>query len=77
MIFMPLTVGGGVSSIDDFRRLLDNGADKVSINTAAVEQPDLITEASEMFGAQCVVLSIDYRREGQDSTSVPGSEVAE
>lgn len=69
-IFMPITVGGGVSSIADFQRLLDNGADKVSINTAAVEQPDLINEASEMFGAQCVVLSIDYRHNGMDSYSV-------
>jgi cyclase len=65
-IFMPFTVGGGVASIADFRRLLDNGADKVSINTAAVEHPDLINEASEVFGAQCVVLSIDYRQEGHD-----------
>ena len=62
-IFMPFTVGGGVRSIADFRRLLSNGADKVSINTAAVETPDLINEAADVFGAQCVVLSIDYRRE--------------
>lgn len=67
MIFMPFTVGGGVTDIGDFRELLANGADKVSINTAAVERPDLITEASEIFGAQCVVLSVDYRQE-QDST---------
>jgi cyclase len=60
-IFMPFTVGGGVRTIADFRRLLSNGADKVSINTAAVETPDLISQASETFGAQCVVLSIDYR----------------
>ena len=62
-IFMPFTVGGGVRSIADFRRLLSNGADKVSINTAAVETPDLIDEASATFGAQCVVLSIDYRQD--------------
>lgn len=61
-IFMPFTVGGGVRTIADFRRLLSNGADKVSINTAAVETPDLIDQASAMFGAQCVVLSIDYRQ---------------
>jgi imidazole glycerol-phosphate synthase subunit HisF len=61
-IFMPFTVGGGVRSISDFRQLLSNGADKVSINTAAVETPDLINQASERFGAQCVVLSIDYRQ---------------
>ncbi len=62
-IFMPFTVGGGVRTIKDFRRLLSNGADKVSANTAAVEHPDLINEASAMFGAQCVVLSIDYRQD--------------
>ncbi len=62
-IFMPITVGGGVRSIDDFRRLLKCGADKVSVNTWAVERPGLIAEASESFGAQCVVLSIDYRCE--------------
>lgn len=61
-IFMPFTVGGGVSSIEDFRTLLSNGADKVCINTAAVETPELINKASEVFGSQCVVLSIDFRR---------------
>lgn len=61
-IFMPITVGGGVRSLADFRKLLSNGADKVSINTVAVETPNLINEAAEAFGAQCVVLSIDYRR---------------
>jgi len=61
-IFMPFTVGGGVRSIGDFRRLLAGGADKVSINTAAVQRPGLITEAADTFGVQCVVLSIDYRR---------------
>jgi imidazole glycerol-phosphate synthase subunit HisF len=66
-IFMPITVGGGVRSVDDFRLLLSHGADKVSINTAAVEQPELITQASQRFGAQCVVVSMDCRRrpEGQ------------
>ncbi len=62
-IFMPFTVGGGVRSIEDFRTLLSNGADKVSINTAAVEHPCFINEASTAFGAQCVVLSIDYRKD--------------
>jgi len=61
-IFMPITVGGGVQSVADFRLMLQNGADKVSINTAAVHQPGLIEEASRIFGAQCVVVSIDYRR---------------
>lgn len=59
--FMPLCVGGGVQSVDDFRTLLRNGADKVSVNTAAVEQPAILTEAAERFGNQCVVLSIDVR----------------
>lgn len=61
-IFMPLTIGGGVRSIEDFRTLLCCGADKISINTAAVEDAELIARASDMFGAQCVVVSIDYRR---------------
>jgi len=60
-LFMPLTVGGGVRSIEDFRVLLRCGADKISINTAAVEDPELIARASDTFGAQCVVVSIDYR----------------
>ena len=62
-IFMPFTVGGGVRRLEDFRLLLANGADKVSVNTGAVEDPDLIATAADAFGAQCVVLSIDYRRE--------------
>lgn len=69
-IFIPFTVGGGVRCITDFRTLLSNGADKVSVNTAAVETPDLINKASEIFGAQCVVLSIDYRRDGDNKYRV-------
>jgi imidazole glycerol-phosphate synthase subunit HisF len=65
-IFMPFTVGGGVRSIEDFHCLLSSGADKVSINTVAVEKPELITEASEIYGSQCVVLSIDYRYQGNN-----------
>lgn len=61
VIFMPFTVGGGVRTVDDFLTLLGNGADKVSINTAAVETPYLIDKAASMLGSQCVVLSIDYR----------------
>lgn len=61
-IFMPFTVGGGVRTVGDFRRLLSNGADKVSVNTAAAENPGLISEAANLFGAQCVVMSLDYRR---------------
>ena len=61
-VFIPLTVGGGVRSVDDVRRLLRAGADKVSLNTAAVQRPELLSEAAEAFGAQCVVAAIDARR---------------
>ncbi|WP_425446400.1 imidazole glycerol phosphate synthase subunit HisF [Dethiothermospora halolimnae] len=61
-IFIPFTVGGGIRSIDDFTKILRSGADKVSINSAAVKNPRLIKEASGKFGAQCVVLSIDAKR---------------
>lgn len=58
-ISIPLTVGGGIRSVDDARRLLEAGADRVGINTAAVDRPDLISEMSQLFGAQCVVVSVD------------------
>jgi imidazole glycerol-phosphate synthase subunit HisF len=61
-LWIPFTVGGGVRSVDDARRLLMAGAEKVSVNTAAVERPELISELAEEFGAQCVVLAIDARR---------------
>jgi cyclase len=61
-VFMPLTVGGGVRSVDDVRALLRAGADKVSINTAAVARPEFVGEAAERFGTQCVVVAIDARR---------------
>jgi cyclase len=61
-VFIPLTVGGGVRSVDDVDRLLRAGADKVSLNTAAVERPDLLREAADRFGSQCIVLSVDARR---------------
>src|SRR2546430_12979697 len=61
-IYMPLTVGGGLRSVDDVRRLLRAGADKVSLNTAALERPALIREAVERFGSQCIVVAIDARR---------------
>jgi len=64
-IYMPLTVGGGIRSIDDVRRLLRAGADKVSLNTAALERPALVREAAERFGSQCIVVAIDARREGR------------
>jgi cyclase len=63
-IYMPLTVGGGLRTADDVRRLLRAGADKVSLNTAAVERPGVIREAAERFGSQCIVVAIDARRDG-------------
>lgn len=64
-VFMPLTVGGGVHSIEDIREILLAGADKVTINTAAVERPELLREASEVFGSQCICVAIDAKaREG-------------
>jgi imidazole glycerol-phosphate synthase subunit HisF len=66
-VFIPLTVGGGVREPADFNRLLRAGADKVGVNTAAVMRPELLAEAADRFGAQCVVLSIDARRGGTDS----------
>src|SRR2546428_7838373 len=64
--FMPVTVGGGVRTVDDIRALLRAGADKVSINTAAVARPELVREAAERFGTQCVVVAIDARRRAAD-----------
>ncbi|MDQ1696856.1 MAG: imidazole glycerol-phosphate synthase subunit HisF [Frankiaceae bacterium] len=61
-VFIPLTVGGGVRAVDDVNRLLRSGADKVSLNTAAVADPTLLQEAAERFGSQCIVLSVDARR---------------
>jgi cyclase len=61
-VFIPLTVGGGVRKVDDIRRLLNAGADKVSINTAAVHNPELVAEASGYFGSQCIVVAIDAKR---------------
>ncbi len=61
--FMPLTVGGGVRSVEDVRKLLLAGADKVAINTAAVENPDLVREAATKFGSQCIVVAIDAKRD--------------
>jgi cyclase len=69
-VFIPLTVGGGIRSVADARKILTAGADKVSINTAAVERPDLITELSGEFGAQATVLAIDARRRSPGNWSV-------
>ena len=61
-VFMPLTVGGGVRTLEDIRALLKAGADKVSINTAAVQRPEFVKEAAERFGTQCIVVAIDAKR---------------
>ena len=61
-VFVPLTVGGGIRTLDDFQRLLRAGADKISVNSAAVKDPTLISRAAERFGSQCVVVAIDARR---------------
>lgn len=66
-VFMPLTVGGGVRTLDDVRALLNAGADKVSINTAAVQRPEFVREAAQRFGTQCIVVAIDAKR-----ASTPG-----
>jgi cyclase len=65
-VFIPFTIGGGIRSVDDARQLLRAGADKVSVNTAAIERPELITELATEFGAQCVVVAIDARRRPAD-----------
>ncbi len=72
-VFVPYTIGGGVRTADDMRAMLRAGADKVSINSAAVRNPDLITEGAERFGSQCVVLSVDVKRRGPGER--PGWEV--
>lgn len=61
-VFIPLTVGGGVRTVDDIRRLLNAGADKVSINTAAIHNPEFVREAAERFGSQCIVVALDAKR---------------
>ena len=61
-VFIPFTVGGGIRTVDDFREILREGADKISVNTAAILNPDLISDAAEKFGSQCVVLAIDAKR---------------
>ena len=74
-VFIPLTVGGGVRSVADVDRLLRAGADKVSLNTAAIARPELLAEAAERFGSQCVVLSVDARRAGSEPLRPSGFEV--
>jgi imidazole glycerol-phosphate synthase subunit HisF len=88
-VFMPVTVGGGVRTLDDIRALLIAGADKVSINTAAVQRPEFVREAAQRFGTQCIVVAIDAKRSatggrwevfthgGRNSTGLDGIEWAE
>jgi len=65
-VFIPLTVGGGVRAVNDIRKLLNAGADKVSINTAAINNPSLVSNAAERFGSQCIVVAIDAKKTGND-----------
>ncbi len=64
-VFIPFTVGGGIRTTEDVRLMLESGADKVAINTAAVENPEFVAEASAKFGAQCIVVAIDAKRTGE------------
>jgi cyclase len=76
-VFLPFSVGGGIRSVDDIRNILSNGADKISLNTAAVLKPELISEGAEEFGAQCIVVAIDATRNGSQhngkSATLPAS----
>ena len=69
-VFMPLTVGGGISTVQDIRNALNAGADKISVNTAAVKNPDLISEGAKLFGSQCIVLAIDAKKCGENAWEV-------
>ena len=69
-VFIPLTVGGGVRAIDDVRRLLNAGADKISINSAAISNPQLVADAAHRFGSQCIVVAIDAKRTGDNAWEV-------
>lgn len=66
-VFIPFTVGGGIRSVEDFREILKAGADKISVNSAAINRPELITEAARRYGSQCVVLAIDAKRCGDEN----------
>src|SRR5258706_755690 len=74
-VFIPFTVGGGIRTVEDFRRILKAGADKVSINTAAIQNPDLIRDAAEQFGRQCVVVAMDPKQVGVEADGSPKWEV--
>ena len=71
-VFIPLTVGGGVRTVQDVRRLLNAGADKTSFNSAAIANPDVIADASAKYGAQCIVVAIDAKRRGEQEAAVRG-----
>lgn len=72
-VFIPFTVGGGIRTVDDIRHMLKAGADKISVNTAAVQNPQLIREGAERFGAQCIVVAIDAKRVAQTSVCADGA----
>ena len=69
-VFIPFTVGGGIRTVDDIRKMLKAGADKVSLNTAAIKNPDLLSEGAKRFGSQCIVLAVDARQTGEDKWEV-------
>jgi cyclase len=69
-VFIPLTVGGGIRKVEDVRRMLNAGADKVAINTAAVSRPEFVKQASDHFGSQCIVVAIDAKQVGPDKWEV-------
>lgn len=76
-VFIPFTIGGGIRSVEDAQAVLDAGADKVSVNSAALARPELLTELADQFGAQCVVIAIDAKREGEPPTASPACEAPE
>ncbi len=69
-VFIPFTVGGGIRTVEDIRKMLKAGADKVSLNTAAIKSPELIAEGAKRFGRQCIVLAVDARQSGEDAWEV-------
>src|SRR5512135_3088298 len=76
-VFIPLTVGGGVRTVQDVRRLLNAGADKVSINTAAVQNPQLVADAAARYGSQCIVVAVDAKRVGQTADAQRAADAAD
>lgn len=74
-VFIPFTVGGGIRTVEDFRKILRAGADKIAVNTAAVQRPEILSEAAREYGSQCVVIAIDPRRVGESHDGSPRWEV--